>query len=167
MELKLHNIHSGAIDSALQKAQQYRSLLEPEIAESICLDILNIDPDNQQAIVVYILALTDQLNQSERQSQIKEIERAIDKLVSEYQRYYYRGLFNERRARFMITQPMSRTFAYEYFYEALQSYKQAEEIRPGNNDEAVLRWNSCIRTIQNEKLKPRKDSEDILIDMES
>jgi hypothetical protein len=62
---------------------------------------------------------------------------------------------------------MSRTFAYEYFYEALQSYKQAEEIRPGNNDEAVLCWNSCIRIIQNEKLKPRKDSEDVLIDMES
>jgi tetratricopeptide (TPR) repeat protein len=167
MELKLHNIHSGAIDSALQKAQQYRSLLEPEIAESICLDILNIDPDNQQAIVVYILALTDQLNQSERQSQIKEIERAIDKLVTEYQRFYYRGLLNERRARFMITQPMSRSFAYDYFYEALKSYKQAEAIRPENNDEAVLRWNSCIRTIQTEKLKPRQDSEDVLVDMES
>jgi hypothetical protein len=62
MELKLHNIYSGVIDSALQKAQQYCSFLEPEIAESICLDILNIDPDNQQVIVVYILVLTDQLN---------------------------------------------------------------------------------------------------------
>jgi tetratricopeptide (TPR) repeat protein len=167
MELKLHNIHTGAIDSALEKAQQYRSLLEPEIAESICLDILNIEPDHQQALVVYILALTDQLNQSERQSQIKAIDRAIDKLVTEYQRCYYRGLLNERRARFMITQPMSRSFAYDYFYEALQAYKQAEAIRPDNNDEAILRWNSCVRTIQKEKLKPRQDSEDVLVDMES
>lgn len=167
MELKLHNIHAGAVDSALQKAQQYRSLLEPEIAESICLDILNIEPEHQQALVIYILALTDQLNQSERQSQIKAIERAIDKLATDYQRFYYHGLLNERRARFMITQPMSRSFAYDYFYEALEQYQKAEAIRPEDNDEAVLRWNSCIRTIQKEKLTPRRDSEDILVDMES
>lgn len=167
MELKLHDIHSGAIESALKKATQYRSLLEPEIAESICLDILHIDENNQQALVIYILALTDQLNQTEKQSQIKAILKAIDKLDNEYHRYYYSGLLNERRARFLITQPMSHSFAYDYFAEALEQYRQAEQIRPEDNDEATLRWNSCIRTIQKEKLKPRRDSEDILVDMES
>ena len=167
MELKLHDIHTGAIESALEKATQYRSLLEPEIAESICLDILHIDANNQQALVIYILALTDQLNQAEKQSQIKAILRAIDKLEDEYQRYYYTGLLSERRARFLITQPMSHSFAYDYFYEALESYQKASEIRPEQNDEAILRWNSCIRTIQKEKLQPRRDSEDILVDMES
>jgi len=167
MELKLHNIHSGAVESALEKAQQYRSLLEPEIAESICLDILKIEPEHQDALVVYILALTDQLSQSEKQSQIKAVQRAIDKLVTDYHRFYYTGLLNERRARVMIKQPMSHSFAYDYFYEALMAYKQAEAIRPENNDETILRWNSCIRTIEKEKLKPRKDSEDVLVDMES
>jgi tetratricopeptide (TPR) repeat protein len=167
MELNLHDIHSGAIDSALQKATQYRSLLEPEIAESICLDILKIDDNNQRALVIYILALTDQLNQAEKQSQIKAILTAIDNLSSEYQRCYYTGLLNERRARFLITQPMSHSFAYDYFYEALENYQRAEKIRPDDNDEAILRWNSCIRTIQKEKLQPRRDSEDILVDMES
>jgi tetratricopeptide (TPR) repeat protein len=167
MELKLHNIHAGAVSSALEKAQQYRSLLEPEIAESICLDILKIDPDNQQALVTYILALTDQLSQSQSQSQIKAAQRAIDKLLSDYQRFYYAGLLNERRARVMTKQTMSHSFAYDYFYEALKAYKKAEAIRPENNDEAILRWNSCIRTIEKEKLKPRQDSEDILVDMES
>jgi len=71
MDLKLHDIHAGAIESALVKARQYRSLLEPEIAESICLDILHIDNDNQQALVIYILALTDQIHHTEKQSQIK------------------------------------------------------------------------------------------------
>ncbi|OUR70913.1 hypothetical protein A9Q78_11240 [Methylophaga sp. 41_12_T18] len=167
MELKLHNIHTGAIDSALAKATQYRSLLEPEIAESICLDILHIEESHQQALIIYILALTDQLNQSEKQSQIKEILKAVDKLDAEYQRLYYTGLLNERRARFLITQPMSHSFAYDYFFEALENYKKAEKISPDDNDEAILRWNSCIRTIQKEKLKPRRDSEDILVDMES
>lgn len=167
MELELHDIHNGAIESALKKATQYRSLLEPEIAESICLDILHIDDNNQQALVIYILALTDQLNQAEKQSQIKAILRAIEKLDNEYQRHYYTGLLSERRARFLVTQPMSHSFAYDYFFEALESYQKAQEIRPDQNDEAVLRWNSCIRTIQKEKLQPRRDSEDILVDMES
>jgi hypothetical protein len=167
MELKLHNIHSGAIESAIEKAEQYRSLLEPEIAESICLDILHIDPEQQQALIIYILSLTDQVNQMEKQSQIKAIQRSIDKLQGEYQRLYYTGLLNERRARFMMTQPMSQSFAYDYFYEALQAYHKARGIRPDDNDETILRWNSCIRTIEKYKLQPRKDSEDVLLDMES
>ncbi|RKZ94466.1 MAG: hypothetical protein DRQ46_09885 [Gammaproteobacteria bacterium] len=167
MELKLYDIHTGAIKKALKKAKQYRSLLEPEIAESICLDILHIDENNQEALVVYILALTDQFHHTEKQTQVKAIQKAIEKLDSQYHRCYYSGLLKERRARFLISQPMSHSFAYEYFIEALEDYQQASEIRPENNDEAILRWNSCIRIIQQEKLKPRLDSEDILVDMES
>ena len=167
MELKLHAIHTDAIELALEKAKQYRSLLEPEIAESICLDILHIEPDNQQALVVYILALSDQLNHRGKQSQIKAIQTAITKLESEYQQQYYAGLLHERRARFLISQPMSHSFAYEYLIEAMQYYQQAQKMSPEHNDEAILRWNSCVRTIQKEKLKPRRDSEDILVDMES
>ena len=167
MELKLHNIHADAIKKALKKAKQYRSLIEPEIAESICLDILHIDENNQDALVVYILALTDQFHHTEKKMQVKLIQKAIKKLISQYQRYYYTGLLNERRARFLISQPMSHSFAYDYFIEALQNYQRAEQIRPENNDEAILRWNSCIRMIQQEKLQPRLDSEDVLVDMES
>jgi len=167
MELKLHDIRINAVDEALVKAKQYRSLLEPEIAESICLDILHVDPGNQSVLVVYILSLMDQISRTEKQTQIKSIERAIEKLTSQYQRYYYTGLLNERRARHLISQPMSHSFAYDYFIEALSFYQKAVERCPEQNDEAVLRWNSCIRTIEKEKLKPRLDSEDVLVDMES
>lgn len=167
MELKLHDIRISAVKQALKKAKQYRSLLEPEIAESICLDVLNIDPDNQAVLVVYILALLDQVSRTENQSQIKTIERTIDTLKSKYKRYYYSGLLNERRARHLLTQAMSHSFAYDYFIEALEAYQQAIDRCPEKNDEAILRWNSCIRTIEKEKLKPRRDSEDLLVDMES
>lgn len=167
MELTLHDIHADSIDLALDKARQYRSLIEPEMAESICLDILNIDEDNQSALVIYILALTDQIQHQDKQTQIKVIQQAIEKLDSQYRRDYYTGLLNERQARFLMSQPMSRSFAYGYFIEALKSYQQAEQSRPQHNDEAILRWNSCIRTIEKEKLEPRRDSEDILVDMES
>ena len=166
MELTLNDIHRDAIESALAKARQYRSLLEPEIAESICLDILKVDDNNQQALVIYILSLTDQLHHTEKQSQIKQIQKTIVRLESEYERYYYTGIMNER-ARFLISQPMSHSFAYDYFIEAIEAYRQAEPISPEHNDDAILRQNSCIRTIEKEKLQPRQDSEDILVDMES
>ena len=167
MKLELHDIRINAVGEALAKAKQYRSLLEPEIAESICLDVLNIDPENQDVLIIYILALCDQISRTEKQTQIKMIERTIEQLTSQYKRYYYSGLLNERRARHLITQAMSHSFAYDYFYEALKFYQQAIDRCPDQNDEAILRWNSCIRTIEKEKLKPRRDSEDILVDMES
>lgn len=167
MELNLHEIHADSIELALDKARQYRSLLEPEIAESICLDILHIDQDNQPALVVYILALSDQLHHAGKKTQVQAIEMAIQRLQSRYQQFYYTGLLHERRARFMLTQSMARVFAYDYFIEALQFYQKAEKIRPEHNDESILRWNSCIRTIDKEKLKPRPDSKDVRLDMES
>jgi hypothetical protein len=167
MELKLHNIHADAIEHALDKARQYRSLLEPEIAESICLDILNIDENNQGVLVIYILSLLDQIPSPDKKVEVKTIERIVDKLSSSYQRFYYSGLLHERMARYMVTQSMSHSFAYDYFYQALRCYKQATEVSPEGNDEATLRWNSCIRTIKQEKLTPHQDSEDILVEMES
>jgi hypothetical protein len=62
---------------------------------------------------------------------------------------------------------MSQTFAYDYFIEAMAEYQQAEQHSPVHNDDAILRQNSCIRTIEKEKLKPRQDNDHILTDMES
>ena len=167
MDLNLHDIHAESIELALDRARQYRSLLEPEIAESICLDILNIEPENQAALVVYILALTDQISISGSQSPFQDIEAAINKLTSEYKQIYYTGIVLERRARFMLTQPMSRAFAYDYFIKALECYQQAEQMRPDHNDEAILRWNSCVRTIQREKLEPLSETDQIAMSRES
>lgn len=167
MELNLHDIHAESIDLALDRARQYRSLLEPEIAESICLDILNIEPENQLALVVYILALTDQISISGSQSPFQAIDSAISKLTSEYKQLYYTGIVLERRARFMLSQPMSRSFAYDYFIKALECYQLAEQIRPAHNDEAILRWNSCVRSIQREKLAPLSETDQIVMSRES
>ncbi len=167
MDLSLHDIHADSIDLALDKARQYRSLQEPEIAESICLDVLNIDPDNQVALVIYVLALTDQISISGSQSPFQAIESAIERFNSDYKRIYYTGIFHERRARFMLTQPMSRAFAYDYFVKALECYQQAEQMRPEHNDEAILRWNSCVRTIAREKLEPASDHDEVLMSRES
>ena len=58
---EIKTISGQGVPRALEKAHRYRMLNEPEEAESICRDILEIDPDNQQALTTLLLALTDQL----------------------------------------------------------------------------------------------------------
>ena len=165
-ELTLHSINTQAIPAALEKASQYRSLLEPEQAESICLDILAVQPDNQDAKVILILAITDQFTHG---SQALDETRVLDLIMSlheEYERLYYRGLVKERKARALLHLSMSRSFAYDYFCKAMQLYEQAEKTSPEINADAQLRWNACLRTLRRERLQPRLDQDETHMDVE-
>ena len=51
---ELKPLHADALARALEKANHYRLLNEPRMAESICLDLLGAEPDNQQALVTLI-----------------------------------------------------------------------------------------------------------------
>ena len=59
-EPELRPISAEAVPKAIEKAKHYRLLSEPAEAESICRDILDIQPANQETMVVLVLALTDQ-----------------------------------------------------------------------------------------------------------
>ena len=159
-DLHLHRIGTDAIPGALQKARQYRSLLEPEQAESICLDILEVEPDNHAARILLILALTDQFAQRGKPLNVKRVLELIETLPDEYERLYYTGLASERRARALLLESMSRSFAYGYFRDAMHSYEQAGKIRPAHNDDAILRWNACLRTLRRERLQPRPERDE-------
>jgi len=88
-------------------------------------------------------------------------------MPEEYDRLYYRGLVGERRGRAMLTESMSRSFTWEYFREAMNWYEQAQACSPDNNDDAILRWNACLRTVRNERLEPRADRDEVHLDVES
>ena len=60
MSFEMKPLHPESIEKSLGKAHRYRLLNEPLHAESICLDVLAIEPENQQAINILLLALTDQ-----------------------------------------------------------------------------------------------------------
>ena len=52
---ELKRLTKEAVPRALEKAERYRLLNEPTEAESICQDILRVEPDNQPALVVLLL----------------------------------------------------------------------------------------------------------------
>ena len=141
-----------AIPKALEKAERYRLLNEPAQAESICLDVLQVDPGNQEALVMLILALTDQFPE-ELPSSRSAPARATDlvaRLADEYDRLYYSGIVRERRAKVVLHRDRyaSTAAAAEWLREAMAFFERAETIRPAHNDDAVLRWNACARLLQ-------------------
>jgi hypothetical protein len=164
---ELKKLHKDAISAALEKAERYRLLNEPAEAESICLDILAVDPENQRAIITLLLALTDRFEKGYGVSdtQAKEL---LARLKSGYERVYYSGIVAERRAKVKLRQntPDCRFQAYDFFSEAMHWFEKAEAIRPAGNDEALLRWNTCARIIERNKLVPREEEERIEFQLE-
>src|SRR6476646_9345605 len=71
---ELKQLNKDAIPAALEKAERYRLLNEPGEAESICLDILAVDPDNQRAIITLLLAFTDRFEKGYGVSETKTKE---------------------------------------------------------------------------------------------
>ena len=147
-----------AIPTALEKAERYRLLNEPGEAESICLDILHADPENQSALITLLLAVTDRFGKGYGVSdtQTKEL---LSRVKGDYERAYYSGILAERRAKAKLAQgtPGSRHYAYDGFRDAMNWFEKAETLRPAGNDDALLRWNTCARIIEKNRLVAREE----------
>jgi hypothetical protein len=148
MEFQLKTLSQEAIPAALERAERYRLLNEPAQAESICLDILSVDSDNQKATVLLLLSISDQFAEN-LTGNLDRASALLSGLGDEYQQIYYQGILYERMARAYLrrTAPGSHFSAYDMFREAMRLYEQAERLRPPGNDEALLRWNTCARAI--------------------
>jgi tetratricopeptide (TPR) repeat protein len=148
MEYQVKRISTAGIAEALAKAELYRSLGEPEEAESICRDILAIEPQHQLALRLLGLALTDQFTGREA-DRCWETEEIFKQLDDPYERLYYTGIFYERRAKAQLNAGQLPRSLLALFDLALRSFAEAEKIRPAENDDAILRWNRCVRLLQN------------------
>ena len=153
---ELKALSREGVPSALEKAMRYRLLNEPAEAESICHDVLRIDPENQQALVILLLALTDRFGKGYAMG-ATQTQEVVQQLRDPYERVYYAGIVCERRAKAQLRQgsPGAGFEAYEYLRDAMTWYEKAEAIRPTGNDDALLRWNACARIIMGNQLAPR------------
>ncbi len=149
-------ISREGVPAALEKAQRYRLLGEPLAAESICLDVLATEPGHEQALILQILSISDQLGE-ELSAGVRRARELLDGIRDEYRRHYYHGIVCERYAMAKIRQDALQAgeVAYEWLRKAMASYEAAEAIRPEGNDESILRWNTCARVLtRNSALAP-------------
>jgi hypothetical protein len=160
---ELKPIHNEAVASALEKAKHYRLLNEPGAAESICLDILRVEPGNQEALVTLVLAMSDRFIRDYAVGDT-QIQDYLSQISDDYERAYYTGIIYERRAKANLSKRSlgSESTAYEFFRQAMNWFEKAEAIRPPKNDDAILRWNGCARIVMRNKLEPREMDADFL-----
>lgn len=151
---QLKHISKEGIPAAIEKAERYRLLDEPGLAESICLDILETDPQNSKANIILLLSITDQFG-STAGGDINRARQLLPGLQNEYEKNYYAGIICEREGMAVLNRKTYAQFAaYEWLSEAMEFFEKAEAIRPAGNDDSILRWNTCARLIMRHHLKP-------------
>src|SRR5581483_2381260 len=151
---KFKPLSKEAIPAALAKAEKYLLFHEPWQSESICRDVLAIDAGNQAALCALVLALAAQFNES---ISVKDAWDAVAGLTSEYDRCYYSGFIEERRAIAILNRGdlRSGTVVHMLFRQAMDWYEKAAAVRPPANDDALLRWNACQRVLlRNPQITP-------------
>ena len=153
---KLKPLSVEGIEGALNKADQYRLLNQPKLAESICLDVLEVDKTSHKAKVILLLALTDQFGQS-FSAAAKHANDLAKSLSDEYSRLYYTGIIRERMGTATLNSgnPGSHFDAYEWYIEAMELFEKSQPLAPPYNNDAILRWNTCARTIMQYDLRER------------
>jgi hypothetical protein len=159
MEFELKSISVQSIPEALAKVERYRLLNEPTLAESICLDILAVVPDHQQALISLLLARTDQFQMHVPANAAHEV---LAKIRGDYERAYYAGIIWERVGHNRIRHGAGGggASAYHALREAMTHYERAIDFASPGNDDAILRWNTCARVImQNPEVRPLPDED--------
>src|SRR6185295_5048954 len=149
---ELKPLSKDAIPAALEKAHRYRLLNEPMEAESICRDVLLVDPEHQEALATLVLALTDQFEEHLNPF-LEQAHEALARLSDDYVRTYHAGIVAERRAKAHWKRggPQARHVTYGYLREAMEVYERAAALRPPGNDDALLRWNTCARILMSHR----------------
>lgn len=157
--LEFRPIPASFVPRAIDRAEHYRLLNEPNEAESICLDVLALEPDNQRALGVLILAITDQLVDGAVAA--RRARQFLSQVTDEYQRLYLSGLVCEREARAFLRRDLRGEFAYDSLRTAMDLFERAQRLAPEDDHDAVLRWNSCLRLIRRHNLASRKDESEL------
>ncbi|HYL86713.1 MAG TPA: hypothetical protein VE263_20980 [Candidatus Angelobacter sp.] len=147
MKRQLKSISQAGIPDALAKAELYRYLNEPDEAESICRDILAVEPDHQLARRMLGLTITDQFLGISSDRYIEALS-IFQGLRDPYERLYYGGLLHERRAKAQLLAGIAPPSLLPLVEEAMQCFAEAEKIRPAGNDDSILRWNYCLRLLE-------------------
>jgi hypothetical protein len=147
---ELKPLPKASIPRALEKAKRYRLLNTSYDAESICLDILAVEADHQEALIMLILSLTDQFVEGIRDG-VRRARGLLPRLTDEYHKAYYAGIICERQGKAKLKQgfPGAGYAAYESFHEALACFEKAQALRP-DDEKVILRWNTCVRIMSSD-----------------
>ena len=132
-------------------------LNEPGEAESICLDILETDPENQPALITLLLALTDRFSKGYGVSdtQANHCSRGSRANTSApTTRGFWPSAGPRRNSRRDTPGPVITP---TMIVRSDAAVREGRNVRPPGNDDALLRWNTCARMMAKNKLAARDE----------
>jgi len=153
---RLKRLTPGNVEKALARAAHYRDLNQPEEAESVCRDVLDVDGANQTAWKLLGLSLTDRFASREA-GLLEQAIAAFERLDDMYERTYHLGVAWERVAKAHLERSEAHS-AVAAFEHALSLFERAEQMQP-DSPEPILRWNRCVRLLADHPLLRKAESE--------
>jgi tetratricopeptide (TPR) repeat protein len=145
MAWELKPLGARNLSAAVTLAKHYRDLNQPEEAESICRDILDVAPNNAEALRTLGLALTDQFPAA-WMTLFDEACAIFAKLPVEYERVYYAGIAWERYAKAQLVQGRTNN-AIHAFEEAIGHFEHADRLGSPDDPASILHYNRCVRAL--------------------
>ncbi len=145
MTYELKRLADKNLEKAISLAKHYRDLNQPEEAESICRDVLEVAPENVEALRTLGLALTDRFPTS-WMTIFEEACGVFKKLPSDYERAYYVGIAWERYAKAQLESGRAHN-AIHAFEEALAKFEEASTFAPKDDPAPILHYNRCVRAL--------------------
>jgi hypothetical protein len=144
---ELKPISRDAIPAALEKADRYRLLNQPRQAQSICLDVLRIEPAHPRALTTLVLTITDQFGRAGYQAGLDEAREVLTRIEGAYEKAYYEGIVFERWGKSLLGGRVPAHVGTAWLRKAMSCFDEARPLAPTGNDEAILHWNACARLI--------------------
>jgi hypothetical protein len=145
--IRLHDLERSTLDAALDQAVRFRELGEPSLAESVCLDVLDVVGEHQGALCLLIHAVCDQLLYD--LGALSRARLALPRIEADSQRELLTGVVLERHARALLRRRPkgSREASWEGLMRAMEHYEAAAAQESDAALEANLRRNACARTL--------------------
>jgi tetratricopeptide (TPR) repeat protein len=145
MTYELKKLADKNLGAAITLAKHYRDLNQPDEAESICRDVLEVAPDDVDALRTLGLTLTDRFPTA-WMSLFEEACATFKKLPSEYERHYYVGIAWERYAKAQLESGRAQN-AIHAFEEAIAKFEAASALAAKDDPAPILHYNRCVRAL--------------------
>jgi tetratricopeptide (TPR) repeat protein len=145
MTYELKRLADKNLGAAIELAKHYRDLNQPEEAESICRDVLDVAPENVDALRTLGLALTDRFPTA-WVTLFDEACTTFKKLPSEYERVYYVGIAWERYAKAQVVAGRAHN-AIHAFETAMAKFEEAAPLAAKDEPAPILHYNRCVRAL--------------------
>jgi tetratricopeptide (TPR) repeat protein len=145
MHHELKRLKDKNLATAITLAKHYRDLNQPDEAESICRDVLEVAPDNVDALRTLGLAMTDRFG-SHWMSLFEDACAAFKKLPTDYERAYYVGIAWERYAKAQTEAGRAHN-AVHAFEQALGFFEEASKHAAKDDPAPILHFNRCVRAL--------------------